>query len=213
MIGNSRTVYHLTELDPGLLSTPFRVQTNWHVITGAPCSGKSSLINQLANRGFQTVPESARLYLDSEVAKGQTIASIRANTAALNRKFASIQLRVEAGLRLKDTLFLDNAFPGSMAWYRVYGLNPNEILLDCFQRRYASVFILARLPFQVDEQRIEEMAAIACFLDEWQMRDYCALGYNVVRVPVLPPEGRLAFVLERLSKQGYVFSNKEDGSL
>jgi predicted ATPase len=33
-------------------------------------------------------------------------------------------------------------------------------------------------------------------------RDYSALGYNIVRVPVLPPEERLAFVLERLSEQG-----------
>jgi hypothetical protein len=31
------------ELDPDLLSAPFRVQTNWHVITGAACSGKTTL--------------------------------------------------------------------------------------------------------------------------------------------------------------------------
>ena len=63
MIDNPQHDYRLTELDPDLLSTPFEVQTNWHVITGAPCSGKSTLIDQLANHGFQTVPESARLYI------------------------------------------------------------------------------------------------------------------------------------------------------
>ena len=46
--------------------------------------------------------------------------------------------------------------------------------------------------------------AAAGFLDEWLARDYCALGYSVVRVPVLSPKERLAFVLERLSEQGLI---------
>ena len=45
------------------------------------------------------------------------------------------------------------------------------------------------------------MVSIASYLDEWQTRDYRALGYSVVKVPVMPPEERLAFVLERLSVQ------------
>jgi predicted ATPase len=63
------------------------------------------------------------------------------------------------------------------------------------------VFILDRLPYQQDEVRAgnDETAA---YFESWMLRDYSALGYNVVRVPVLPPEERLAFVLERLSEQG-----------
>jgi predicted ATPase len=83
-------------------------------------------------------------------------------------------------------------------------LNPNEILLECFRRQYASVFILEPLPFQIDDQRVEEIAVIADYLDEWHTRDYSDLGYRVVRVPVLSPEERLAFVLERLSEQGLI---------
>ena len=37
--------FRITELDPDLLSTPFDVQTNWHVITGAACCGKTTLID------------------------------------------------------------------------------------------------------------------------------------------------------------------------
>ena len=201
MIDNPQHDHRLTDLDPDLLSTPFEVQTNWHVITGGPCSGKSTLIDQLANHGFQTVPESARLYIEKEMAKGQTNHPIRANAAALQRNLEDMQLRIEAGLGANDVLFLDGAVPGSLAWFRAYGLDPNEILPDCFHRRYASVFILAPLPFRTDDQRVEEMVAIAGFLDEWHTRDYSTLGYDVVRVPVLPPEERLAFVLERVSEQ------------
>ncbi|MBW2239191.1 MAG: AAA family ATPase [Deltaproteobacteria bacterium] len=32
-------------------------QTNWHVITGAPCSGKTSVICELERRGHPVVHE------------------------------------------------------------------------------------------------------------------------------------------------------------
>ena len=65
-----------TELDLDLLSTPFRVQTNWHVITGAACSGKTTLIDLLADKGFQTVPETGRQYIEIEMARGRTLDEI-----------------------------------------------------------------------------------------------------------------------------------------
>ncbi|MFC1879334.1 AAA family ATPase [Chloroflexota bacterium] len=40
-----------SELAPDLLITQFGVQTNWHVITGAPCCGKTTLIDLLAEKG------------------------------------------------------------------------------------------------------------------------------------------------------------------
>jgi predicted ATPase len=42
------------------------------------------------------------------------------------------------------------------------------------------------------------------FLDEWHPRDYTALGYEVVRIPVIPPGERLAFILENLASRGYL---------
>ena len=204
MLDNPQNDFRTTELDPDLLSTPFRVQTNWHVITGAPCCGKTTLINQLGVKGFQTVPETARQYIEREIAEGRTTHPIRADATALQRRIKDMQLRIECGLRANEVLFLDGALPGSLAWYRVYGLNPNEILEDCFHHRYVSVFMLDLLPFQLDDERVEEMADIVSFLDEWQSHDYSTLGYHVVRVPVLPPEDRLAFVLERLSELGLI---------
>jgi len=77
------------------------------------------------------------------------------------------------------------------------------MLLECFHYRYASVFILDPLPFQENGVRDYDSAVVG-YLDEWLTRDYSALGYRVVRVPVLAPQERLAFVLERLSEQGLI---------
>jgi predicted ATPase len=188
--------FKTTALDADLLSTPYEVQTNWHVITGAPSCGKTTLIDLLASKGYRTVPEIARQYMEQELASGRTIKDVHGNGAELQRILIEIQLNVEAGLGDKDVVFLDGAVPGSLAWFRVFGLDPNAVLPECFHHRYASVFVLDRLPLKLNGFRFDEDAVIG-FIDEWTLRDYAALGYQVVRVPVLPPEARLAFVLER----------------
>ena len=204
MLNTPQHDFRTTELDPDLLSTPFRVQTNWHVITGAPSSGKTTLIDQLADQGFQTVPESGRLCVEREMVRGRSIHEIREDFATLQHVIADMQLGIEGGLRAIDVVFLDGAVPGSLTWYRACGRNPNEFLAECFHHRYASVFILDPLPFFQEDGARDDDALIVGYLDEWLARDYGALGYRVVRVPVLPPEERLAFVLETLSEQGLI---------
>ena len=200
MLDSTQYDFITTLLDRNLLTTPFRVQTKWHVITGAPCSGKTTLIDQLDDKGFQIVPESGRQYFEREMAKGRTLAEIRESEAD-ERGMKDLQVNIEHGLRAKEVTFLDRAIPDSLVFYRISGLDPNEILAECFHHRYASVFILDCLPVIQDEVRTED-EVIAKLIDEWLDRDYSALGYRVVRVPVLPPPERLVFVLEWISETG-----------
>ena len=134
--------------------------------------------------------------------RGRTVDEIREDEAT-QRGIEDMQLRIEGGLRATDIVFLDRALPDCLAFRRVAGLNPNEILAECFHHRYASVFLLHRLPVQRNGLRAED-DAVAGLLDEWLARDYSALGYSVVRVPALSPQKRLAFVLERLFEQGLI---------
>ena len=112
MQNNSQHAYRTAALDLDLLSTPFGVQTNWHVITGASSCGKTTLIKLLAENGFQTVPESARRYMEREIARGRTIDEIHADGAALQCSIEEMQLNVEGRLRASHITFLDGAVPG-----------------------------------------------------------------------------------------------------
>jgi predicted ATPase len=203
MSNDSQRDFRTTELDPALLSTPFGVQTNWHVISGAASCGKTTLIDPLADKGFRTVPETARLYIERERARGRTMYEIREKGAAFQSRLTEMQLGIEGGLRATDVVFLDRGVPDHLGYCRFFGPNPNEFLAECFRHRYASVFMLDLLPFQEDGARDED-ASIVGDLGEWYIRDYTALGYDVVGVPVLPPQERLEFVLERLSEQGLI---------
>jgi predicted ATPase len=203
MLDQAQRGFRTTELDPELLATPFKRQTDWHVITGAPCCGKTTLIGLLADRGFQTVPEVGREYIEREMAKGRTIDEIRESEVDFCYRIRDVTLERESALRAKERFFLDRALPDCLTFYRLAGLDPNQVLPQCFHHQYASVFVLDRFPFQLDGVRIEGDAASG-FADEWLPRDYGALGYSIVRVPVLSPGERLTFVLQTLSEQGLI---------
>jgi predicted ATPase len=191
-----------TLLDPVLLAAPFEVQTNWHVITGAACCGKTTLVDLLAEKGFQTVPEIPRQYIERELAKGRTLDELFGSEAD-ERAVTDWQRQVEHGLRATDVIFLDRALPDFLWFWRLCGMNPNEPVSECLHNRYASVFILDMLPIRLNGARIDD-PAYTVLLDEWLERDYSALGYHVVRVPVLSPLGRFEFVLKRLHEQGLI---------
>ena len=188
--------FRATELDSELLATPYQVDTNWHVITGGACCGKTTLIDLLAERGYQTLPEIPRQYIECELAKGRTLDEIFAS-ADDERAMKDWQRRAEDGLRAGEVAFLDRAMPDFLWFWRLHGLDPNEIVEECLHHRYASVFILDLLPLELDGARIEDKTFTVHF-DECLVRDYTALGYDVIRVPVLPPKDRVEFVLESL---------------
>jgi predicted ATPase len=201
MSANTQTKFINTELNPDLLETPFKLQTNWHVITGAPSCGKTTLINLLAEQGFQTSQEGARLYLEREIDKGRTLSELRSNEATLQSGIKDMHLEIEYSLEVDTIIFLDRAVVDCLAYYRVFGLDPNEFLEECKRFRYVSVFMLERLPLELNGFRYKDNT-VQEFTEEWHIQDYQALGYSILRVPVLPPEERLAFVLDVLSEQG-----------
>jgi len=198
MVDNSQDSYLVCALDPDLLSAAFKIRTNWHVISGAPCSGKTTLINQLSRAGYHTAIETARQYFGIEMAKGRTSQEIRDSRHPTQQGIFDLQQRLEDGLRPEQVVFLDRGLPDSLTFNRLLGLNPDEFLLECRKHCYASVFILDRLPFAREVQLGPEDEKSAQFIDMWLERDYTTLGYHVVRVPVCSPKERLGFVLDRI---------------
>jgi predicted ATPase len=168
------------------------------VITGAACTGKTTLLELLADRGYRTAAETARQYFENEMAKARTSEEIRDAGLITQQAIFEMQQELEDGLPPAEIIFLDRGLPDSLTFYRVFGTTPDDLLIDCRKHRYATVFILDRLPFEREIKLGPEDEKTARFLDLWLERDYSALGYDVIRVPVLPIEQRLAFILDRL---------------
>jgi predicted ATPase len=132
-----------------------------------------------------------------EIAKGRTSQEIRDSGNQTQVGIFEMQQKLEAGLSASEVAFLDRGLPDSLTFHRVFGLNPDSLLPECRHFRYKSVFVLERLPVEREIKLGPEDEITAHFIDQWLERDYHALGYSVLRVPVMPPQERLAFVLEK----------------
>ncbi len=200
---SSTVDFRAIPLRPDLLTHQFSILTPWIVITGAPCSGKTSVLQELGKLGYRWNPETARTYIETEEAKGRTVAKIRANEGQFQTILLTSKLNLEAKTPPDKLVFFDRAVPDSISYYRVGGLNPNDVLPYCYNFRYGNVFIFDRLPLQNDGARTEDDTT-ANFLDVWLERDYKTLGYKVTRVGLMSIEDRAQFVLSRLKYDGII---------
>lgn len=175
-----------------------KIKTNWHVITGGPSTGKTTVINLLTERGYQTTIEHARHYIDTMKVGGSTVEEIRENERKFQLGILEMQIKQEAALSPDDTVFLDRAIPDAMAYYQFLQLDyDSELLAAIEQVSYKSIFILDRLPFVKDYARTEDELAQKAIHD-LIIDVYKSLGFPVIFVPVLEPDDRVDFILKNI---------------
>ena len=171
--------------------------TNWYVITGAPCSGKTSVINALEQKWFRVVHEVARAYIDEEMQKGKSLRQIKADRYQFENHIFLTKLKIESSLPQNDVIFLDRAVPDSIAYFQFDGLDPGQPIEKSKLVRYKKIFLFERLDFLEDGVRSED-DLLAERIDNLLEAAYRELNYEIVRVPAISVEDRTAFILERL---------------
>lgn len=176
-------------------------KSNWFVVTGGPSSGIDSVLEGLAVKGYQVVPEAARTLIDEEIAKGKTLEEIRGNRAKeqeFQRRVLEIKLKTEKELPRDQTFFLDRATPDSIPYYQNCGLPTQKAREVSEANLYKRVFWLEQLPqFTKDYARIEKPRT-ARKISRLLKKSYGQLGYEVVRVPVMSVEDRVKLILGQM---------------
>lgn len=71
------------------------IQTNWCVLTGAPCSGKTAVVNELARRGHGVVHEAARAHIEGKQARGFSLDRIRGDEVAFEHLILEKKVAIE----------------------------------------------------------------------------------------------------------------------
>ena len=174
-------------------------KTKWVVITGASCSGKSTVIEKLSSLGYACINEVARAHFDEQIAEGIESQTIRSNEGQFQLEVMNKKLEVEAKLNPDDLVFLDRGMPDSITYYRRAGINPNSVASECMRFRYRLVFIFHQLPHVMDKIRNESKEENR-LIQKWLKRDYESMGYTVVDVPVLPIKDRVDLVLTEIKE-------------
>ncbi len=186
-------------LRPRRSQVSFKVKTNWCVFTGAPSSGKTSVLEELAHRGYAVQVEVARELIETALRQGMSLFEIRdkAHVQDLQRRIVALKLAREKGLHPETLIFSDRGTPDSIAYYRAAGIDTAPAIAASQIFQYRAVFLFERLPLVKDDVRTETDAQAAA-LEQAIINDYEGLGYSLTRVPVMPIAARADFILQQL---------------
>ena len=171
------------------------------VITGGPCSGKTTTFNELKKlckeRGIDAgfVEEAARDILKASMAK---------NSRCLPWKdFRWFQLRLFRMQNKRERapknrlVFMDRSKIDGIAYYWVDSANPHPVVSKSVKKnKYDLVFFLERLPYKKDDQRVEDETK-AEKITRLVLEAYKRFGYKVVEVPLASPERRAEIILKK----------------
>lgn len=172
-------------------------RTNWYVITGAPSSGKTTLLKELEKRGYRVIHEVARAFIEEEMQQRRTLKEIRADKESFENRVLNEKISIEANLPKDEVIVFDRAIPDSIAYFEIAGLDTEEVIAKSPRNEYKKVFLLDRLPYDRDHVRIEETET-AARLDHGLEAGYKMLGYDVTRIGVMPAEERLRLILQEI---------------
>lgn len=170
----------------------------WYVISGGPSSGKSTTINLLRQRGFHVTHEQARAIIVEQMATGRTLEEIRGDAHEFQQEILKRQLASEASLDPNEIVFLDRGIPDGLAYAHFLQIEEDAQIHAASERaRYRRVFILDLLTLHDDGSRIEDTQSQQ-HIQDYLVATYEAMNFDVVRVPVMPAEDRVTFILDRL---------------
>ncbi len=174
------------------------------VITGGPGTGKSSIIDELQQRGHICFEEISRqitlearengvdqLFLTQPLLFSQLLLEGR------NKQY------VEADKYDNATVFMDRGLPDVLAYMDFFGSDyPEDFISVCAKSTYDVVFILSPWQeiFQCDNVRYETFEQSE-LIHERLLKTYAHFNYHLIDIPFDTVEKRVDFILDSLNSQ------------
>ena len=173
-----------------------------HVLTGGPCSGKSTALAEIARRGFAVIPEAAAAVILEGILHPDR------DPLAFQREVLRRQLKAEAAAP-PGTVFEDRGIGDHFGYLENYrrrrgvDLRPAfgeelERAWDAARRRYGTVFLLEPAPvFRPEPFRREEPSEAAA-IHRALAEAYGERHPRVVPIPWGPVAERVDEILRRV---------------
>jgi predicted ATPase len=174
----------------------------WHVITGGPSTGKTTTMEALAELGFTTLPEAARVVIDNGFEAGLTIEQIRADEKVFQDQVMMHKIAVEARLDPDVTTLMDRGMHDSKAYYELHDFEMAPWVTEALQKaRYQTVFLLEQLPvYEQDYARTETPEEVAQ-LTNLLFNAYANYGMEPIWVPAMSIADRVGFIVEQINSK------------
>ena len=171
---------------------------NFFVITGASGSGKSSIIGELARRGYSCVEEVGRRVVREQKLLGGDAMPWQNRARFMELLFGGYVQAYTAALELKPPVFFDRALPECLDYARsLAGAAQSAALRQVSMLRYnPCVFVSPpwREIYTMDPERTHSFEEGVAY-HRAELAAYAECGYSLLPVPRGSVEARATFVV------------------
>ena len=174
---------------------------NLFFISGGPCTGKTSVINELKDNGHNTVPETAReVALNDSRFVGKSIKEIDMRIFQ-NEIFNLQKKQIESLIGRRENFFFDRGFGDTLAYGKISGFGvPNDFFDYAKRFRHSKIFILEPLGFYKTDELRTETKEEQKEIHEKIINAYGELKHPIIFVPLMNTKQRAEFILQKSLK-------------
>lgn len=170
------------------------------VLTGGPCCGKTTLLEDLGLIGLEVVPEAARMIIEREQQKDTDLLPWM-NNYAFQREVIKLQLELENSFDSRIT-FCDRGIFDTPAFCGCAKVRTPEIVGKIASSRYDLIVIPELLPNFINDGSRKETPQQAREIHNAIVWSYKRAGYNPRILPVMPKQNRASYLISVFEKEG-----------
>ena len=171
-----------------------------YIITGAPGTGKTSIINELKKRGFHCINENSREIINEQLISGGDILPWK-NQVAFENKIAN--LRTQQYLSSPDdcVCFFDRSVIDGVAYLKTNKLEvTSEIYSNIKKCNYNKLVFYTPIwkkIYRKDNERKEEIEQ-AIKINNYIISVYQLKGYKMIEIPKISIKERANFIISKI---------------
>jgi predicted ATPase/adenylate cyclase class IV len=162
-----------------------------HILTGGPSTGKTTLINALAQSGYAVTQEAATQVINAELARSQIDSAYEpvlpwTQFQRFEHRVYHKQQEAEAQLPKSGVCFVDRGLPDILAYCSLFdsSATPARLLERAARAEYGTVYFIDQLPsFETTTVRRED-SELSKRIHEMLYKTYDQLGFAIEVVPV-----------------------------